>query len=250
MGLAEGISSVDETDYRFKRSNGRLVEILNKRTLTEFDDKGRLKKTTKSLFINGKEELSSIINYYEIDGRISVSKSFDIQGESTGYSRYKYDQSTLISTAKHFNGKNEIIFTVTSQYDESWLLVVSEISQAGENVGDYLNFYTEFDYDSNGNMIERRSSKSKGDQSSVSQFKYNALGRKITEKALGGSQLEYKYDDKGNVVERVYFPAEETFPPSIDEFSYVYDDKDSWIQRIYSNDGKPASKSIRVISYY
>jgi len=113
-----------------------------------------------------------------------------------------------------------------------------------------------YNYDENGNKIERLKYNSDNVLSEKNVSKFDNKGNEIEENVYQSDgtlfhKKKYKYDKNDNMIEFISLtPTIKVVPTQIDYWEFEYDKNKNWIKRISFRNGTIQSRVERIIEYY
>lgn len=169
----------DYENFIYEEGEGFDVEIY------DFDEQGmdvcrHHYSGIPAQYFSGDNYLSKELNYYDESNNLVLTEEYDENDSLTGKSNYVFDQDGKLIKEIWWGDKGNMIMTTDYKYD-----LCGNQTERTEYYNDTLRYSYLSQYDKKGNKT-----------------KYEAIPA-----AESGSswKYEYKYDDKGNLIEENYF---------------------------------------------
>jgi hypothetical protein len=219
---------------------------------------------------------------FDSKGRIVKESYYNLLGGGDEILNHEYDDANRIEKITGAPGpKGEIYFTYIYKYDAKGRISENSMSQL-LGPGSYFENKSTFIYEEN-NIAERNDFKSDKNilTKNKSIYKYKNIGNETTleyynEKGGLCYKTSNKRDDKGNIIESIYYTADcksiehilkfkhddfgneiqkeyyttDTKPIKIWSYKYEYDKQNNWIKRIDYENGKAIYMLERDLKYY
>lgn len=241
--LQKSVKSIEEIRYYpTKYSDSIIKGELSGCTLLEFDKYGNI--SSRKEFDSNKKLTKRFINKYDYQNlayqefEYKDGDSLNIYSESN----YSIDSNIKISSVVHRLSNGNILFKSEFTYDSMENTIKEiEFENGQKNIIEWVNIYD------GANLVERKEFLNGSDECSKTLLEYDSLGNVSNKKWINrfGETVfndSFKYDDFGNVITKLAKNNKQTF-------HYEYDKHNNWTERIEYENGKPWIITERKIKY-
>jgi len=129
------------------------------------------------------------------------------------------------------------------KFDEQGNLIYEYVMRYKDSTLDYTNERTR-KYDTKGNCLEQKEVYVEKEYTRKTHDLYHYLNDRLVSITRGEDNMaELTYTKEGDFIKRKYYYADE-------KFTYKYDTKGNWVERIMYIAGKPYNINVRKITYY
>ncbi|MCT4581974.1 MAG: YD repeat-containing protein [Flavobacteriales bacterium] len=170
--------------------------------------------------------LFSLRNYNN-EGNKTEDIFYDYKGEIEKKLIFEYDKAGNLIRTTGYNSKGEQNFKDIRKYNINAQLI--EQTQYGANDVESISNY---EYDKNGNLLNKITYNSEGEQIWKEASKYNNIGQLIEfieASKEDTTRYTYKYDQKGNIIEKNIYNL---FDDLVWQYLFEYDEKGILVKTI------------------
>jgi len=185
-------------------------ERNNVTSLTNYDENGKVKSTSKLLYDNHNSRIEHILKSKTFDLDSKYSYTYDENGNPIQEIFYSEDGTVYSKDDNSFDEKGNLVKAISFRKDT-------------------LHVTMNFKYDVNGNLIERKDVKPDG-----------SLDR----------HYKKKYDSKNNLIEEIYYDWQGEISSKTNYDYKSFDDKGNWLEKLIVENGGEREKKKRTYEYY
>lgn len=196
------------------------IKLYSKRTENEYDDKNRLIKTIS--YINDKLISQNTKQYDSPDFLVKESTNqnsqtvttnnnnitekiyLDENGKKSGKESTQTNLAGNIIKKTVFDDKNNAISEISKIFDKEEKLIES----VNDDITAKIKIKTQYEYNSEGNVLKETELLNDGlNYFTLNQYKESRISKKIkyNKRSQIEYQIEYLYDEMGNLIEEKYF---------------------------------------------
>jgi len=243
--LCSCVRESKKTDLDFYNLNGK-VKSLKENNYKAEEKFGEIVKGEK-------EESFTPVTIFNKDGNLIESSMYNANGELEFKTIYKYNEKGYINKEITYVANGEFNTNNYHVYNEKGFL----IEKNNFNAKDSLVSKSNYRYDEKGNNIEINYYKLEEIDYKI-KFEYNAKGQIIESNYYDSDgsiigKIKYLYNNKGNEEEvaSTFFYTWTEEDKTKELFKYKYDEKGNWIERItFDEDNIPLKITERIIEYF
>jgi len=221
-------------------------DSLQYKLLSDFDENGNI--VSENWLDSG---IRNIYKYDSIGKLIEQDNYNELKTPSfSSKKKFIYDVNNNLIEKNTYLSDGVLFEKIIYDYDENNNNIQSKCYKYDFDGKEVLKFMFKSKYDKNGNEIESVHYDNLGRKEYTETYKYDEKGLIIEETSdfLRTSKKKYTYDDNGNILKVKEYSIKEVLIGE-ETYEYKFDNKGNWIVRLFFINGKPNFIEEREITY-